>query len=79
MLVLEQSTHTQPPKLFLKHAAPISSHEEQGLDRDKNRRQDNRVLPTYHRALVALSIWEVTYLQSSSEYSVMPIQTNLLH
>lgn len=34
--------HTHFPKMFLQHAAPVSSHsshEEQGLDRDKNRKE----------------------------------------
>lgn len=74
--------HAQSPKLFLQHAAPVSSHsshEEQGLDRDKNRKENGRMLPAYCGIPVALSTWKVVYLQSSSEHTVVPIQTNLLH
>lgn len=42
MLVLEQSVHIHSPKVFLQHAAPVSSHsshEEQELDRDKSRKE----------------------------------------
>lgn len=79
MLALEQITHAQSPKLFLQRAAPVSSHEEHRLGRDKTRKDDSGMLPTYCRMPVALSIWKVVYLQSSSEYTGVPVQAELLH
>lgn len=46
MLILEQSTRTHSPKMILQHAAPVSSyssHEEQGLHRDEDRKEDGRI------------------------------------